>query len=242
MKVHQIYQTLDKISPFELQDDWDNSGLVVGDLEAEIDKIYLSLDADIDVISQMDRNSLLVVHHPPIFKGLKSLKYSSFPASLLVVAIKKDISIVAMHTNFDKTHLNRYVLENILGYKTTKVEGYLAYFDVNEEFNLFAKNIANRLNIEYIKTIESHKYIKTAALCTGSGSELISELEADCLLTGDIKYHLAKDASSDKISLIDIGHYESEIFFASILQKELQNNDIFATIANSKNPFSYIKG
>ena len=65
-------------------------------------------------------------------------------------------------------------------------------------------------------------------------------IEADCFLTGDVKYHDAMQAKSIKLSLIDIGHYESEHFFAEILQKHLKNLGLAVIISSSENPFTYI--
>ena len=242
MQLKQILKTLDEISPFDRQAEWDNSGLCVGDKEREIEHIYLSLDADEEIIDQVPENSLLVVHHPPIFKGLKSIYHDSYPSSFLITAIKKNIAIVSMHTNYDVSHLNRYVLEEVIGYKCTKSEGYLCYFEVNKPFDVFAKEVAQKLDIENLSVVGCHDTIKTAALCTGSGADLIADVEADCFLTGDIKYHAAKEAFENGLSLIDVRHYESERFFANSLQKELQKKGLNGIIANSKNPFSTIKG
>jgi putative NIF3 family GTP cyclohydrolase 1 type 2 len=44
-------------------------------------------------------------------------------------------------------------------------------------------------------------------------------------------------AMSEDLMMVDIGHYESEQFFAEILLKELKFLPILAIIANSKNPF-----
>ncbi|MDD2567118.1 MAG: Nif3-like dinuclear metal center hexameric protein, partial [Thiovulaceae bacterium] len=43
-----------------------------------------------------------------------------------------------------------------------------------------------------------------------------------------------------KLSLIDIGHYESEYFFAQILQTHLKNLGLEVIISSSENPFTYI--
>jgi putative NIF3 family GTP cyclohydrolase 1 type 2 len=78
------------------------------------------------------------------------------------------------------------------------------------------------------------------ALTTGSGGSLIKSINAECFLTGDIKYHDAMEAKSINLSLIDIGHFESERFFAEILLKHLKNLGLEAIISSSKNPFTYI--
>jgi putative NIF3 family GTP cyclohydrolase 1 type 2 len=40
--------------------------------------------------------------------------------------------------------------------------------------------------------------------------------------------------------LIDIGHFESEVFFSEILKEELENLGIFAIICQLKNPFEIV--
>ena len=237
MSVDDILATLDEISPFELQDSWDNSGLIVGKKDKLFSNIYLSLDIDVELIDSVEDGSLFIVHHPLIFGGLKSLDFDTYPAKLIQKIIKKDISVIAMHTNFDKTHLNRYVLEEILGYEPSEVDGYLAYFDVEKDFDEFAQEIAKKLSLNSFKVVKGAKYIKKAALCTGSGASLLSSLRADMLLTGDLKYHEALSAKIENKSIIDIGHFESEIYFAKSMQKALQTKGINAIIKNSKNPF-----
>jgi dinuclear metal center YbgI/SA1388 family protein len=242
MLLKEIVDLLDELAPFELQAEWDNSGVCVGDLNAQIKNIYLSLDADLDVLKQMEPNSLLIVHHPPIFKGLKNLIDEGYPNALLVEAIKRNISIVAMHTNYDLSHLNSFVLTEVLGYEEIDRDEYILYFDVNKSFDEFANEIADRLELNAISCVKASEYIKTAALTTGSGADLMPKVKSDCFLTGDIKYHTAKEALECGLSLIDIRHYESERYFAPSLQRLLQNKGINGIIANSKNPFTTIKG
>ena len=45
MTLKAIYDALDALSPFALQEKWDNSGLIVGSFEQEISKIVLSIDS-----------------------------------------------------------------------------------------------------------------------------------------------------------------------------------------------------
>ncbi len=242
MRLFKYLEILDEISPFEFQESWDNSGLIVGDVQNKIQRVYLSLDIQESMFETIEENSLIIVHHPLIFKSISMIDFSKYPSNIIKKAIKKDISIVAMHTNFDKTHLNRFVLESVLGYEMSENDGFLAYFKVEKELDAFAKEIAKKLQIENIRIVKGCKYVKKAAICTGSGASLFSSMSADCLLTADIKYHDAVSAIEEKKSFIDIGHFESERYFARCLQKELQNKGLNGIIANSKNPFSHIKG
>ncbi len=242
MHLRQLLEILNELSPFALQDSWDNSGLIIGDEAAEVGKIYLSLDIEEEMFDTLEEGSVLVVHHPLIFKGIKAIDFAKFPGNIIRRAIQKEIAIIAMHTNFDQTHLNRYVLEEVLGYPCIEAEGYLAYFEVGKPLEEFAKEIALKLSLDPLRIVAGRDFVDTAALCTGAGASLLGELQAGCLLTGDIKYHEALAAKESKIALIDIGHYESERYFAPCMQKALQNKGLNGIIANSKNPFSHIKG
>ena len=120
MKLFDIYKFLDNLSPFELQESWDNSGLLVGEDNQDISKIALSIDVDEELIDSLEENTLLITHHPIIFGGLKQLQFNKYPANLIQKMIQKNISNIAMHTNFDKTHLNDYVATEVLGYEIVK--------------------------------------------------------------------------------------------------------------------------
>jgi putative NIF3 family GTP cyclohydrolase 1 type 2 len=154
--------------------------------------------------------------------------------------IQKNISNIAMHTNFDQTHLNEYVATEVLGYKIAHKDGFIAYLEVNEPFEVFAKKVSAAFGHNFIRCVQCSDFVGRAALTTGSGCSLMKSVNAECFLTGDVKYHDAMEAKSLKLSLIDIGHYESERYFAQILEKHLKNLGLEVIIASSQNPFIYI--
>ena len=100
--------------------------------------------------------------------------------------------------------------------------------------------VSNAFGLSHARCVKCSSHVKKVALTTGSGCSLMKSLDADCFLTGDVKYHDAMEAKSINLSLIDIGHYESEHYFAQILQKHLKNLGLEVIIASSENPFTYI--
>jgi dinuclear metal center YbgI/SA1388 family protein len=240
MKILEIYDFLNELSPFELQEKWDNSGLLIGDFDSEITNIALSIDVDEKLVDSLEDNTLLITHHPIIFGGLKQLEFSKYPANLIQKMIRKNISNIAMHTNFDQTHLNDYVAKEVLGYKISKKDGFVAYLEVDEDFDTFARKVSTAFGLEVARCVKCSDRVRNVALTTGSGCSLMKSLEADCFLTGDVKYHDAMEAKSINMSLIDIGHFESEHFFGQILEKHLKNLGLKVIIASSENPFTYI--
>jgi len=237
MNIKKIYDFLNQLSPFELQESWDNSGLLVGDWNNEIDKIYLSLDLDLELLDEIEENSLIITHHPLIFKPLKTLLPISYSQKLAIKLIQKNINLISMHTNFDKTHLNKYVMKKVLGFEYKENDDFILTASLDMEFNKFVSHIKKSLNLETINVVQCHDKIKSFSLTTGSGMSLIGKIKTDLFLTGDIKYHDAMEAKARGISLIDITHYESEKYFCNALYNELNELKNFVIIQNSKNPF-----
>jgi dinuclear metal center YbgI/SA1388 family protein len=233
----EIYNILDSISPFELQERWDNSGLIVGDMRREVNYIVLSLDIDMDLLLEAEENTLFIVHHPLIFSGVKSLDFSTYPSNLLEIMVQKRLSLIAMHTNFDKTHLNSFVFEKILGFKKEFEDNFICRCSGSWSKNELLSHLKSKLGLEALKVISPKDSIKSIAMTTGAGASLMDEVKADCFLTGDIKYHDATKAMSQNLMMVDIGHYESERFFVDVLEAELENLGVFAIISQSKNPF-----
>jgi len=240
MKLREIYEYLDKISPFEMQEKWDNSGLLVGHLESDIETIALSIDVDEKLLDSLPDGTLLITHHPIIFGGLQQLDFSKYPVNFLQKMVQKNISNIAMHTNFDLTHLNEYVIKEVLGEEIVKKDGFVAYIEVDRSFDQFVSDVSSAFGLEVARCVKCSDRVKRVAITTGSGASLIKNIDADCFLTGDIKYHDAMEAKSMNLSLIDIGHYESEHYFAQILEKNLKNLGLKVIIASSENPFTYI--
>ena len=237
MLLKEIYTHLDKISPFELQEKWDNSGLIVGDLNREVSQIVVSLDIDFSMIEEAKEGTLFVVHHPLIFGKLTQLDFAKYPSNLMEKMILKNQSCIALHTNFDQTHLNKYVFTKILGFTLESQNAFLCTTKGTWNYKALLNLIKEKLELPTLRVVGKKENIKSIALCTGAGASLMDEVEADCFLTGDIKYHDAMKAMSEDLMMIDIGHYESEKFFAQILIDELKVLPILAIIANSKNPF-----
>ncbi len=240
MTLGEIYTKLDELSPFSLQEEWDNSGLIVGSRRQQIDTIVLSIDADEALIDSLPDGALLITHHPLIFKGLTALDFDRYPAKLLQKMVQKNIANIAMHTSFDQTHLNRWVAETVLGAKNVTQEGFVAYYDTDAAFDRFALDVQERFGLAHLKTVKCGERVKRVALVTGSGASLMRGIDADCLLTGDIKYHDAMEAAALGLSMIDIGHFESERYFPDVLAPHLKNFGLTVIISSSKNPFTYL--
>jgi len=115
----------------------------------------------------------------------------------------------------------------------------------------YLNTVKKELNLPYLKFVgDKNKKIKKAAVCNGSGADLIKKAAykgADLYLTGDVKYHEAQYAEEMDLALIDIGHYESEIWVKDLLYQKLTSyadkrnkKDVEFVISNiNTNPWNY---
>lgn len=240
-KLSALLESLDSISPFTLQEPWDNCGLILGAKDRNFKHIYLSLEVTAKVLEEMDEDCVLITHHPLIFSPLKNLDFSRYPSKLLELAIQKNITLIAMHTNFDKTHFGAYVVKEVLQIPQYTQDDFVIKFSWNKDFSALCAHCKNAFNSTYLKTTKAKETCKNIALVTGSGASFIKVLKnVDCLITGDIKYHDAMEALALGISLIDCGHYALEIRFGEILAPFLTNLGYKAIIADSQNPFIFV--
>jgi dinuclear metal center YbgI/SA1388 family protein len=103
MKIKDITAYLETLAPLDYQESYDNSGLIVGNSEAIVKRALITLDATEEVLDEAIREKcqLIIAHHPIIFKGLKKLNGKNYVERVIIKAIQNDISIYAIHTNYD---------------------------------------------------------------------------------------------------------------------------------------------
>lgn len=101
--VQAIMDVLEHWAPPVLQEDYDNSGLLVGDPSAAIQSVLVSLDCTEAVVEEAARlgAGMIVSHHPIVFKGLKRLTGANYVERTVMAAIRHGIALYAIHTNLD---------------------------------------------------------------------------------------------------------------------------------------------
>ena len=117
MKIKDITDYLETIAPIDYQESYDNSGLIVGDKNAPVKKALITLDATEEVIDESIREKcqLVIAHHPIVFGGLKKFNGKNYVERVVIKAIKNNIAIYAIHTNYDNvlTGVNAKICERL---------------------------------------------------------------------------------------------------------------------------------
>ncbi len=115
MRIRELYDLINTVAPFRLQEEYDNAGLIVGSMDDDVHGVLLCLDVTHETVEEAGRvgANLILSHHPPIFRAIKKL--DPIQHSALLAAIRMDIALLAAHTNFDAAPdgLNAFVAHRI---------------------------------------------------------------------------------------------------------------------------------
>lgn len=105
MNVKEILSLLNDFAPFHYSEDFDNTGLLVGDPSATATGILVTLDTLENVVDEAIQANcnVIVSFHPIIFKGLKKITGKTYVERVTLKAIKNDINIIAVHTALDNS-------------------------------------------------------------------------------------------------------------------------------------------
>lgn len=124
MRIKEILQTIENLAPIPLQEDFDNSGLQVGDVSREATAALLSLDVTESVVDEAVSLgcNLIISHHPLAFKPFKSLTGRTYVERCMIKAIKHDIVVYAAHTNLDNAWQGvNFKLAEMLGLQQIRI-------------------------------------------------------------------------------------------------------------------------
>lgn len=262
MKIKDITDVLEITAQLSWQESYDNSGLIVGDIESDLERVLLAVDITEAVLDEAIEigAGLIVAHHPIIFHPLKRLTGQTYIERVVTRAIRNKIALYACHTNLDSTpdeglshRLGQMLgLNKVSVLEPTRIEnpevgfGIVGELKEGVEIVDFLQYIQKTLNLNVIRHSPlTKKTVKRIAICSGSGSSLLfaAKREAvDLYIAADFKYNDFLDADNQLV-IADIGHFESEFCAIDVLFDILSKK--IPTFAlqksnNSINPVNYI--
>ena len=260
--VKDIFQRFDRFAPFKTQMSFDNAGFLVGNEQAEVTKVLISLDITLPVIREASEwgAELIVAHHPVIFNPVKSILSGDPTGDKLIALIQNKISAICAHTNLDiavngvnDALANTLVLENIEVFLPEGTDEQGNLYGLGRigrvepcDFKTFAQTVKQRLGTNGLRYVDSGRTIRRVAVGGGAcGSCLYDAWKAGCdvLVTSDVKYDVFLDAEALGISLIDAGHFSTENVVLPIMKEIIQTGfpDVSVQLSKThKEVFSYL--
>ncbi|MGM9741706.1 MAG: Nif3-like dinuclear metal center hexameric protein [Candidatus Cryptobacteroides sp.] len=238
MTVKDITDVMEAFAPLGIQEEWDNSGLVIGSPEDEVHKVLLGFDCTPELIDEAAEwgADMVITHHPLIFHAMKRINGETLTGRAVMKAVRSGIAVYAAHTTADKViagvsgaMASRLGLVNVrildedgegtglgtVGDMPVPVSPEEAVRLVKEKFSL--------------KTVRCSKFpdvpVSRVAMCGGSGASLIPAARksgAQLFLSGDIAYH--NFFTDNDFMIMDIGHFESEVDIVQILFSLIRKN------------------
>ena len=244
--VTHIYDAIDRLAPFWLTMDFDNTGILVGDRNREVSCALLALDCTPAVVEQARQlgAQLIVTHHPVIFHPLKRVNEDA----VVYLLIRSDIAVISAHTNLDIAQggVNDALASAIglrdcrglelLNEQTGAWLGRIGTLPEPLSPESFAAHVKSCLNAASVKFAATPRAIHTVALCSGSGADCLDaaiSAGADALLTSEVKQHEYLAAAAAGISIFDAGHFDTEDIviepLRNYLAKEIPDVHFFTT-------------
>lgn len=235
--VGDIAAIMEQIAPLSLSESWDNTGLLLGDPAAPVERLMTCLTLTGDSVTEaVQRQANLVIsHHPLPFKPLNKITTGSQPGNLLWQLASHGISIYSPHTAWDSA--------------PDGINAQLARKLSLEEIEPLVVSVANELGagrcgclhkpttLEAIvakltqsvphcrpRAVTVDQPIARVALGCGSGGSFVAAAasrKCDLLITGEATFHNCLEAQSLGIGLLMIGHFASEKFAMNQLASRL---------------------
>ena len=262
MKIRELVAEIEAFAPLNLQESYDNSGLIVGRLDDEVHAALLAVDVTEEVIDEAEREGcdIIITHHPIIFTPLKRLNSATYVERCVERAIRRGIALYACHTNLDATPNGMsWQVGSMLGLDAMTVleprrDDPTAGFGVVGVLPRAEGALSLLQRIKGIFDVGAIRYsdipaedfmVRRVAVCTGSGRSLIDAAMAsgaELYVTADLRYNDFM-VGEGRMILADIGHFESEFcairILYDVLSKKMSTFAVRKSVS-SRNPIHYL--
>jgi dinuclear metal center YbgI/SA1388 family protein len=234
-----VCEYLGHFAPSRLAEEWDNVGLLVGDLHDSIQRVMTCLTVTPDSAGEAVAQGadLIITHHPLPFRPLKRLTTNSTPERLLLQIARAGIAVYSPHTAFDSaaTGINQQLAA---GLGLTNVAPLVAkdevpslgagrFGELPQAVSLpeLAAQLKAFLKLSGLHVVgdAGQPRRRVAVACGAAGEFLEPARRAGCdtLVTGETTFHTCLEAEAQGIALLLPGHFASERFAVETLAATL---------------------
>lgn len=242
LTVKDVVKVIEDFAPLAQQADYDNSGLLFGNPNAEITGILITLDNSPETVEEAVKRgcNMIIEHHPSVFNAIKKIDLSIPKHLALALAIKNNIAIYSAHTSVDFAcgGLNDTVAK-MIGLTDISVVGddpsgaRIGNLDKATELKTLTERIGSIFDDKHVYFVgEPKKEIKRVAVVNGAGggSEsllyVVRDAGADVFISSEYKYNVIRLAKDLGYAIISFGHYDSEKPFCNLIKSVLSQHNI----------------
>ena len=256
LPLKKICEFLDGYAPTRLAEDWDNVGLLVGDVDANVSKVMTCLTITPETAQEAIDNGgdLIVTHHPLPFRSIKKVTTEQTSTRMLWELIRAGVAIYSPHTGFDSAAggINQMVcqkmglneiepLEKIPDEDPTIGSGRFGKLPGKLSLNGFLASVKEEFGLEQLQFVgDLTQEISSVASACGSGGSFLDKViaaQCDAFITGEANFHSCLEAKARGVALVLVGHYASERFaieeLATILKSNFADLDVWAASQES---------
>ncbi len=240
-KVRDVIKLMNMIAPEQNVDSegYDNVGLQVGKSDREVSAVLCCLDVTEEVVEEAVElgANMIITHHPLIFAPIKSVSDRDVTGRKILAAVESGVSVYAAHTNLDFSPdgINDFVAR-ALGLKYVEplhtygnaALGRVGELETEMPASELKYDVESVLSDRYVRIIgEPLDTISRVAVINGAGGgstdyiDMALNAEADCLVTADVKHHVAVYARDNGLVVIEAQHYTMEHCYIGYLTQKL---------------------
>lgn len=252
MKTNLLLNKLAKLFPKRIAKKYhDHVGKMTGEKPEEVNKIFICLDLDWEILPLVKEHKpdVIFTHHPFIYGTKYRLFKIDESKKLLCEEIDKlGITVYSFHTNFDegKGGMNDSLtlalgLDNI--YAPMK-EPMMRIGELQNEMEVedFARYAKEKLGVDYAILVNSgSNLVKKVGIVGGGGSRtwrVAKEEGCDIYISGDAPHHVRRDIVNSKFNYLDMPHEIEKIFIPTMKKiiSSFDENVEIITIDHEKLP------
>lgn len=244
LRVDDVCQWLEALAPLPLTEEWDNTGLLIGDRSRRVERVMTCLTATRQAVDEAiaEKVDLIITHHPLPFRPIKRITRNDPTGSLLLDLIESKVALYSPHTAFDSAQrgINQRIAEGLglvdirplrikptTGVSSTTDQGSGRWGRLPKpmtDSEWFAQ-VAKFFRVEGLHAVSgsSGNITHVGVACGAAGEYLSDAARVGCqaFVTGELRFHSALEAQTLQVSVAVPGHHATERFALEQLASEM---------------------
>lgn len=227
-KISEVTHFLGTLCPPILAEDWDNTGLLLGDPELPVEAIMACLTLTRKTCREAidKRANLVVCHHPMPFRPVRCITTVSQSGRILWELANHGIAVYSPHTAFDSCESGiNAMLARMVGLHDVRPlrplpqdplvgAGRMGCLEQPVSLLEFAHRVKEQLGVKAVQLVgRPEASVSRVAVACGAAGELLDDARAcgcDVIVLGEARYHTCLEAEFWGIGMVLVGHYASE--------------------------------